>query len=42
MLEILHTTFAFVVAIALLIAVHEYGHFSVARRLGIKIGRAHV
>lgn len=37
MLEILHTTFAFVVAIALLIAVHEYGHFSVARRLGIKV-----
>lgn len=37
MLEILHTTLAFVVAIALLIAVHEYGHFSVARRLGIKV-----
>ncbi|ATX82339.1 regulator of sigma E protease [Mariprofundus ferrinatatus] len=35
--EILHTTLAFVVAIALLIAVHEYGHFSVARRLGIKV-----
>ena len=37
MTEILHTTFSFVVAIALLIAVHEYGHFSVARRLGIKV-----
>jgi len=37
MIEILHTTLAFVVAIALLIAVHEYGHFSVARRLGIKV-----
>ena len=37
MAEILHTTLAFVVAIALLIAVHEYGHFSIARRLGIKV-----
>jgi len=37
MTEILHTTLAFIVAIALLIAVHEYGHFSVARRLGIKV-----
>jgi len=37
MVEILHTTLAFVVAIALLIAVHEYGHFSIARRLGIKV-----
>ncbi|MDQ7011920.1 MAG: site-2 protease family protein, partial [Mariprofundaceae bacterium] len=33
----MHTTLAFVVAIALLIAVHEYGHFIVARRLGIKV-----
>jgi len=37
MIEILHTSLAFVVAIALLIAVHEYGHFSMARRLGIKV-----
>ena len=37
MTEILHTSLAFVVAIALLIAVHEYGHFSMARRLGIKV-----
>jgi len=36
-IEILHTSLAFVVAIALLIAVHEYGHFSMARRLGIKV-----
>jgi regulator of sigma E protease len=35
--EIIHTSLAFVVAIALLIAVHEYGHFSMARRLGIKV-----
>ena len=37
MIEILHTSLAFVIAIALLIAVHEYGHFSMARRLGIKV-----
>jgi len=37
MMEILHTSLAFVVAIALLIAIHEYGHFSMARRLGIKV-----
>jgi len=36
-LETLHTTLAFIVAIALLIAVHEFGHFIVARRLGIKV-----
>jgi len=36
-IEILHTSLAFVVALALLIAVHEYGHFSMARRLGIKV-----
>jgi len=37
MIEILHTSLAFIVAIALLIAIHEYGHFSMARRLGIKV-----
>jgi regulator of sigma E protease len=37
MMEILHTTAAFVVAIALLVAVHEYGHFIVARKLGIRV-----
>ncbi|MFQ5581453.1 MAG: RIP metalloprotease RseP [Mariprofundaceae bacterium] len=37
MIETLHTISAFVVAIALLIAVHEYGHFIVARKLGIKV-----
>jgi len=36
-IEILHTSLAFIVAIALLITVHEYGHFSMARRLGIKV-----
>ncbi len=37
MIEILHTSLAFIFAIALLIAVHEYGHYSMARRLGIKV-----
>jgi len=36
-LETLHTVLAFVIAIALLIAVHEFGHFIVARKLGIKV-----
>lgn len=30
---------AFVVAISILVAVHEYGHFWVARRLGVKVLR---
>jgi len=37
MIEVLHTALSFVVAIALLIAVHEFGHFIVARKLGIKV-----
>ncbi|MDQ6971880.1 MAG: RIP metalloprotease RseP, partial [Mariprofundaceae bacterium] len=37
MIETLHTVASFVVAIALLIAVHEYGHFIVARKLGVKV-----
>jgi len=37
LIETLHTVAAFVVAISLLIAVHEFGHFIVARKLGIKV-----
>jgi len=37
MIEVLHTTLAFILAIALLIAIHEFGHFIVARKLGIKV-----
>jgi len=37
LIETMHTVVAFVVAIALLIAVHEFGHFIVARKLGIKV-----
>jgi len=38
-MEILQYALAFVVALGLLIAVHEFGHFWVARRLGVKILR---
>ena len=37
MIELLQTILAFIVALAILIAVHEYGHFWVARRLGVKV-----
>ncbi len=37
--EILTAILTFVVAIGILVAVHEFGHFWVARRLGIKVLR---
>ncbi len=39
MFEILYSLGAFLVAISLLVAIHEFGHFWVARRLGVKILR---
>ena len=39
MVEALLTVVAFVVALGILIAVHEFGHFWVARRLGVKVLR---
>ncbi len=39
MLDLLQTLLAFVVALGVLVAVHEYGHYEVARRLGIRILR---
>ncbi|HSH28922.1 MAG TPA: RIP metalloprotease RseP, partial [Thiohalobacter sp.] len=36
---ILFTVAAFVVAIGLLVTVHEFGHFWVARRMGVKVLR---
>ena len=33
----MHSLFFFIVALALLIVVHEYGHFWVARRCGVKV-----
>ncbi|HKE93381.1 MAG TPA: RIP metalloprotease RseP [Povalibacter sp.] len=38
-MEILTAVLGFVVAIGILVAVHEFGHFWVARRLGIKVLR---
>jgi regulator of sigma E protease len=38
-LEILIAAVAFIVAIGILVAVHEFGHFWVARRLGIRVLR---
>jgi regulator of sigma E protease len=39
MMTILSYILAFVVAIGVLVAIHEFGHFWVARRLGIKVLR---
>jgi len=39
MLEILNNLFFFIVAITILIAFHEFGHFWVARKMGIKVLR---
>ena len=34
-----HTLFFFIIALVVLIAVHEYGHFWMARKLGVKVLR---
>jgi len=39
MTDLLYYVGAFMVALGVLIAVHEFGHFSVARRLGVKVLR---
>ncbi|MBE5251201.1 sigma E protease regulator RseP [Mixta mediterraneensis] len=39
MLSILWSFFAFIVALGVLITVHEFGHFWVARRCGVKVER---
>jgi regulator of sigma E protease len=39
MSQLLVSLFAFLAAIGILVAVHEYGHFWVARRLGVKVLR---
>ena len=38
-METLHTLFYFIVAISLLVAIHEFGHFWVARKTGVKVLR---
>ncbi len=37
MSELFYSVFGFLVAIAILVTVHEYGHFQVARKLGVKV-----
>jgi len=37
MLQILYSILGFIVALGILVAVHEFGHFWVARKLGIKV-----
>lgn len=37
--DLLHTLLSFLVALGVLITVHEFGHFWVARRLGVKVLR---
>ncbi len=39
MLDVIIAIVAFIVAIGVLVAVHEFGHFWVARRLGFKVLR---
>ena len=39
MSSLTHTLFYFVIALVILIAVHEYGHYWVARKLGVKVLR---
>ncbi|MFZ0254803.1 MAG: RIP metalloprotease RseP [Gammaproteobacteria bacterium] len=38
-MEFVHTLFAFVIAIGVLVTIHEFGHFLVARKLGVKVLR---
>lgn len=38
-MSLLHTLFYFLLALTLLIAAHEFGHFWVARKLGVKVIR---
>jgi len=39
MVDILYTVLSFLVAIGILIAIHEFGHFWVAKKLGVKVLR---
>ncbi|MEK7697333.1 MAG: site-2 protease family protein, partial [Pseudomonadota bacterium] len=39
MIDFIYYIVAFVVALGILIVVHEYGHYWVARRCGVKVLR---
>jgi len=38
-MDLLHTLFYFIVAISVLVSIHEFGHFWVARKVGVKVLR---
>lgn len=38
-MSIIFTIFSFIIAISILVAIHEYGHYIVAKKLGVKILR---
>lgn len=38
-MELLHSLFYFILAVSVLVAFHEFGHFWVARRMGVKVIR---
>jgi len=38
-MDLLHTLFYFVIAIGVLVSIHEFGHFWVARKVGVKVLR---
>ncbi len=38
-MEFIHTIFYFIVVIGLLVSIHEFGHFWVARKMGVKVQR---
>ncbi len=38
-MNIIHTVFYFIISIGVLVAVHEFGHFWIARRVGVKVLR---
>ena len=40
-MSLLHTVVAFIIALGLLIVVHEYGHYLVARLFNVKVLRFH-
>lgn len=39
MMSLIYTLLSFIVAISILVAIHEYGHYIVAKKLGVKILR---
>lgn len=39
LMSLIHTLFYFIVAIGTLVAIHEFGHFWVARKVGVKVLR---